>query len=451
MTHDDSTAMSHLRLPGQQSVRMRGPADLAAMLPYLLGFYPDDSIVAVGLHGPAARQGGAIRFDIPEHPTEWPRIAAEAVELLVTLSEQRDQRPDALLLYLVRDPEPGAERVMPQLRPLADHLLEAAGAFGLQVREALCVSGGRWWSYLCTDPVCCDLSGTAVFSGRDPRAVVAAATYAGLAPRGSRKAIAAALAPIDAALAEAQRHALEREMGRLIESLTEPDGEQREMAAIDRLIAQAMAESRSGPPKLDDDQSARLIVGLQNRNNRDRGAEYAEPDELVAAQRLWRFLIRRCVPPYDEFAKAPLTLLAWTSWLAGDSATSRVTLARALDLDPSYTLADLLYHSLNGGLEPDSLLRVVRAERARRTASCSDGASKSNSPTAGGDSSGRPSRPGYRTDRRSPRRPPDRPDRPARTRRRVARRPAGRGAAARRLPSRTSRPGRPPLRRVRRR
>ncbi|WP_329568079.1 DUF4192 domain-containing protein [Kitasatospora sp. NBC_01266] len=374
MTHDDPTTTSHLRLPGRQPVRMRGPADMAAMLPYLIGFYPDDSIVAVGLHGPAARQGGAIRLDIPENPVEWPRIAGELVELLIALSEQRDERPDAVLLYLVRDPEPGADPVMAQLRPLAGHLLEAAGAFGLQVREALCLSGGRWWSFLCTDPACCDFDGTAVFTGRDPGAAVVAATYAGLAPRGSRKAIAAALAPIDSALADPQRHALEREMGRLVQSLTEPHGERREMAAIDRLIAQAMAESRSGPPKLDDDQTARLIVGLQNRNNRDRGAEYAEPDELVAAQHLWRFLARRCVPPYHEFAKAPLTLLAWTSWLAGDSATSRVALAGALDLDPSYTLADLLYHSLNGGLEPEGLLRVVRRERARRMAGSDRGA-----------------------------------------------------------------------------
>lgn len=119
MTHDDPTTTSHLRLPGRQPVRMRGPADMAAMLPYLIGFYPDDSIVAVGLHGPAARQGGAIRLDIPENPVEWPRIAGELVELLIALSEQRDERPDAVLLYLVRDPEPGADPVMAQLRPLA--------------------------------------------------------------------------------------------------------------------------------------------------------------------------------------------------------------------------------------------------------------------------------------------------------------------------------------------
>ncbi|GAB2735627.1 DUF4192 domain-containing protein [Kitasatospora kifunensis] len=366
MTHDDSTNASQNQLSGHQLVRMRGPADMAAMLPYLLGFYPDDSIVAVGLHGSASRQGGAIRLDIPEDPNDWPIIAVELARLLITLSEQRDRRPDAVLLYLCRDPEPGARPVRTQLRPLADQLLRVFREFEVPVKESLCVSGGRWWSFLCSDPACCDPHGTAILAGQEPRAVVAAATYAGLAPRGSRKAIGAALAPIGPPVGDAQRRALER----LVPSpagLTQSGAEERTGEAAARLIAQAMADSQAGPPTLDEVRAARLIVALQDRENRDRAAEYAEPVELAAAQRLWRFLARRCVPPFEEFARAPLTLLAWTSWLAGDTATSRVALGRALDLDPSYTLAELLYQSLNGGLEPDGLLNIVRAERARRT------------------------------------------------------------------------------------
>ncbi|MCX4746481.1 DUF4192 domain-containing protein [Kitasatospora sp. NBC_01287] len=382
MTHDDPTTASHLRLPGDHLLQMHGPADMAAMLPYLLGFYPDDSIVAVALYGPTGQHGGAIRADIPEDPNTWPTAAAGLLQLLVELSEERERRPDAVLIYLCRDPEPGARPVVTQLRPLADQLLLALRALGVRPKEALCVSGGRWWSYLCTDPGCCDPDGTSVVAGRDPRAVVAAATYAGLAPRGSRKAIAAAFRPISASAADAQRHALELELSRLIKSLAAPDGEARELEATQRLIAQAMAAAGTDPLRLDEGQVARLLVGLQNRTNRDCGAEYAEPDELVAAQRLWRFLTRRCVPPYDEFAKAPLTLLAWTSWLAGDTATTRVALAEALELDPAYTLADLLYHSLNSGLEPDGLLRVVRAERVRRAARGGRGSESGSAPQA---------------------------------------------------------------------
>ncbi|WP_181799277.1 DUF4192 domain-containing protein [Kitasatospora acidiphila] len=366
MTHDDSITPAS-RLAGFQLLQMRGPADMAAMLPYLLGFYPDDSLVAVGLHGPQLQQGGAIRLDIPQDPQLWSAVATDFARLLVELSEQRDRRPEAVLLYLCRDPEPDNPAVVTSLRPLADHLLRAFRELDIPVKESLCISGGRWWSFLCADPACCPPSGTPVYSSQEPRAVVAAATYAGLAPRGSRRAIAAALAPIGLPEAEAQRAALARQTALACERLTvEPFGAARTVAATAELLERAMAECRSGSPRLDPERSARLIVGLLDKATRDRAAEYAEPEELAVAQRLWRYLARRCVAPYAEYAKVPLTLLAWTSWLARDTATARVALGMALALDPDYTLAILLYESLNTGLAPEGLLGIVRGERARR-------------------------------------------------------------------------------------
>ncbi|WP_375537915.1 DUF4192 family protein [Streptomyces sp. Amel2xB2] len=50
---------------GRSDIALRGPAELADALPYLLGFYPDDSIVVVALHGPRGRFGGRIRLGIP--------------------------------------------------------------------------------------------------------------------------------------------------------------------------------------------------------------------------------------------------------------------------------------------------------------------------------------------------------------------------------------------------
>ncbi|MFE0458332.1 DUF4192 domain-containing protein [Kitasatospora sp. NPDC058965] len=382
MNHDDTAAPT-----GRSSyplLRMRGPADMAAMLPYLLGFYPDDSIVAVSLHGAALQQVGAIRVDIPEDPATWAPVATEVATTLVELSAQRGKPAQAVLLYLCRDPEPDGAAAITALRPLAAELLRAFREADLTVKELLCVSAGRWWSFLCADPDCCAPEGIPVETTRDPRAVVAAATFAGLAPRGSRKAIAAGLAPVGPPQGERIRHALERQMAQVVRELAKPDGPARVMRANAELIAQAMAESRTGPPPLDDDRTARLIVALQHRVTRDRGAEYAEPEELAAALRLWRFLSRQCVAPYEEYAKAPLTLLAWTSWLAGDTATSRVALGMALELDPDYTLAELLYLSLNGGLPPDGLREIIRAERARRAAQEADPEARAATPATAG-------------------------------------------------------------------
>ncbi|MGW4381487.1 DUF4192 domain-containing protein [Kitasatospora sp. NPDC004531] len=371
MTADDRTTKPSPR-PGHLPVRLRGPADMAEMLPYLLGFFPDDSIVAVGLQGPALDQGGVIRIDIPADPDHWERTAEESARLLIELSEQRDRRPVQVLLYLCRDPadgtpvSEGGRAVLAQLRPLAAALAQAFQDQHVIVKESLCVSDGHWWSFLCSGVDCCPPDGTPVRAAHQPSPLAAAATFAGLAPRGSRKAIVAGLAPVGPPLCEVQRRALEDAGPPFIRELAGPDGRHASVDRTEELLASAMAEFRTGAGELDTRRTARLLIGLQDKLGRDRAAEYAEPHELATAQKLWRYLIQRCVDPFEHLAAPPMTLLAWTSWLAGDPATARIVLARALELDPGYTLAQLLYESLNAGIAPEALLRVVRSERSTR-------------------------------------------------------------------------------------
>ncbi|MER8186225.1 DUF4192 domain-containing protein [Kitasatospora sp. NPDC094015] len=356
-------------LPGRSPVRMRGPADMAELLPYLLGFFPDDSIVAVGLQGQGLHQGGVIRIDIPDDPATWPRVAGDAARLLVQLSERRDERPEQVLLYLCRDPAPGVPSgrgVLADLGPLAAALAEAFRRENVGVKESLCVSAGHWWSFLCTGDGCCDPGGTPIRTGHGPGPLSAAATFAGLAPRGSRKAITATLDPVGPPEADTLREVIEQAGAPFIRELAGPGGRDAAVERTAELLAGAVAEFRAGARSVDPARTARLLVGLQDRRGRDRAAEYTEPDELVAAQRLWRFLVQRCVPPFEHLAPPPMTLLAWTAWLGGDTATARVVLARALELDPGYTLAQLLYESINGGLVPERLLDSVRRERAGR-------------------------------------------------------------------------------------
>ncbi|GAB7180675.1 DUF4192 domain-containing protein [Kitasatospora sp. Ki12] len=339
-------------------VVMRGPADMAELLPYFLGFYPDDSIVAVGLHGPDLRQGGVIRADLPDSPAQWPAAAEETAALLVALAERHGARPLQVLLYLCQDPgAPHAPPVVDGLRPLAADLRAAFGRRGVAVKESLCVSDGRWWSFLCRGTGCCDQAGNPVRRGPDPGPAAAAATVAGLVPRGSRKAILGGLVPIGPPEDAAQREALVRAEA-AVGSFSREQG----IALLD----QAVAEFAAGARELDPDRTARLLLALRDRIVRDRGVEYARPAELAPAERLWRFLARRAVPSYESCAVAPLTLLAWASWVAGDTATARVVLGHVLRLDPDYLLAELLYESLNDGMRPGALLAAVEAQRRRR-------------------------------------------------------------------------------------
>jgi len=116
------------------------------------------------------------------------------------------------------------------------------------------------------------------------------------------------------------------------------------------------------------DEAAAVILGLQDRETRDRAAEWMEGPEALAALRLWRALARRCVTPYEEHAAAPLTLAGWVSWSTGDEPAARVALGLALRADPHYTFAQLLHEACNQGLDPETLRRCLRGERKARTA-----------------------------------------------------------------------------------
>ncbi|MEY9848609.1 DUF4192 domain-containing protein [Streptacidiphilus sp. MAP5-3] len=348
-------------------VRMKTPADIAEALPFLLGFFPNDSIVALGLQGPRRRQGGSVRVDLPARAA-WPGAAEEVMRYLLALSEQRDTLPDAVILYLCQDPVIGGSprAVAESLRPLALLLGEAFGAAGIPVHESLCLSEGRWFSYTCDDPECCPAEGAPIRPPGSTSAVAAAAAFAGIQVRGNLRDLHRELAPVPVATVEPLMRAFERVMPAVAAEIGRERGCERLRSATADLVAAAVARFRSGERTLDDEHAARIVLGLQDRLARDRAAEWLDPPDVHHAADVWRYLARRCVGPFADHAAAPLSLLGWTAWVTGDTVTARVALGRALTADPDYTFAALLYEAINCGAVPDSLCATLRAERAAR-------------------------------------------------------------------------------------
>ena len=53
----------------EYEVRISDPGEVAAALPHLLGFRPEESVVVVGLGGPSGgRVGLTVRADLPPPP-----------------------------------------------------------------------------------------------------------------------------------------------------------------------------------------------------------------------------------------------------------------------------------------------------------------------------------------------------------------------------------------------
>ncbi|MGC9496159.1 DUF4192 domain-containing protein [Streptomyces sp. WG7] len=369
--------------PGDEhQVTLRTPAELADALPYLLGYRPEDSIVLVALRDRDGRGrfGGRARLGIPADVDDWAGAAGQLVHGLVTGSERRGVRPEQMVAYLCQEPARGetGREVMERLRPLAQRLRVACGTLDVPVVEALCISAGRFWSYCCDDVVCCPAEGTPM--GLPGTSVLAAAaTYAGIQVRGSLSELRARLLPREGAAALEQEAALDAAAMVLVSRIFDDTGRSHvaeETLDLAQRVMRRLAEAPpvSGVPAEDlrddqllgHDETAALILGLQDRTTRDRAAEWMEGDEAGPALRLWRALARRCVGPYGEHAAAPLTLAGWVAWSTGDELEAREALAMALGADPDYLFARLLHQACNEGLDPESVRRCLRAERGGR-------------------------------------------------------------------------------------
>jgi hypothetical protein len=210
MTDDSSSADLARRTPAtgdaagcvtgsepKRTVSVRDPAQLINLVPYQLGFQPaDGDIVVLGTAPPSNRVQLTLRWDLPS-PDAPGLAAARARHAIAVLAANGCTRvavvgfgPDLLVA------------------PSITAVREAAEAAGLKVWELLRADGGRYWSYLCTDPACCPPEGGPYSPAGDPVAVAFEAT--GVRVLASRDVLAAAMAPATGAEAASMLAAVVR-------------------------------------------------------------------------------------------------------------------------------------------------------------------------------------------------------------------------------------------------
>jgi hypothetical protein len=98
------------------------------------------------------------------------------------------------------------------------------------------------------------------------------------------------------------------------------------------------------------DDSARLIIGLEDTHARDEILTWFDGEWGEATREVLSEMARRAVPPFDV---PTLAVLAWISYLQGDGAFAGIALDRALAAEPDYRLAQLLDHALRAPLDPE--------------------------------------------------------------------------------------------------
>lgn len=337
------------------ALRLSGPADLLAAVPYLLGFHPGDSLVLVGLHEGKLVVTVRLNLDdlsdataLPDALAAMARGGVTSVVAAIYAGQCGDTGP----------PGP-VDRDLPW-SGVARAVAEAVGTAGCTVLDILLVDRGRWWSFSCTSADCCPVAGTPL--PPPVSEIAAAATYAGLVARPDRAALVALLEPCSVEQAAALRPLLAGAEETAIRAALEGTAQRHDRSLKRALFAAARsaADEVRGPAGLQSDVDvARFGVALRQIAVRD-SIWMGIDDGRIGGRRLWQDLARRLPAPYDA---APLFLFGWSCWRDGNGPLAGIAAQRALDSDPGYSAADLLLAALAHGVDPRRLpkLRLPRS------------------------------------------------------------------------------------------
>ncbi|MBM0261068.1 DUF4192 domain-containing protein [Micromonospora sp. 4G55] len=312
---------------------LASPADLLTAVPYLLGFHPTDSLVLVGIAGPRVVVASRADLPAPGDVTEW----AEQIEP----SQLRLLDNAAATRAITIGYGPAAA-----VTPVMDTFTPRLTAAGLDVLDALRVTDGRYFSYLCQDPACCPADGMPFDPHRSD--VTMHAIVAGCHALPDRAALVASIAPATGLTRATITRATARARARR-RAITTSQGPDRVIRAGEDAVRAAFARY-ADEQVLTDDELAWLTVLLPILAVRD--AAWQATDSLPWHTALWADVTRRVHPP---LAAPPATLLAFAAWRRGEGALASVALDRALTADPTYSLAQLIDQALRAGLPPSVL------------------------------------------------------------------------------------------------
>jgi Domain of unknown function (DUF4192) len=342
------------------SIKLTSPQELLAVVPYLLGFNPTNSIVTMCLRN--NRLGLTQRLDLPR-----PQDALDVAQaLLPTLV---NEHPDSVILI-------GYEDCAGDSLPALEALTTALHSHSMPVHDRLVVRDGRWRSLDCHSPNCCPPEGSTVPEPADVPGVISEFVGQGVSPHPDRESLARQVEPgPQAATVSRVLRSRQRARSRAGDCLTVPRAELFEawprildpdapaitvedaaLAAVSLLdieIRDAMvAWLCPGTLGLDElgEGVQKLFSGLQSALQ----GNDTDPAPTGALNGIQNRLIRLCAMLPDDLAAPALSILASFTWWRGDGALARVALARALRSDPDYRLALLLQQMVDLAIRPQA-------------------------------------------------------------------------------------------------
>lgn len=292
--------------------KVRGPADVAVIIPYLLGFQPAESLVLVALEGPRKRFGPVLRVDLVDDPDLRPELTAQVVGLAVS-----NHVPLALVVAFSDTSE--------RADPLVGLVVESLAEHGVGLEDAFRTDGRRWWSYVCHDPQCCNPDGVPYDAGTSR--VAAEAVVSGLSFVPDREALRSRFLPEDAGLRE--------EVGLEARFLRRTDPSVWPWSSSVPLEAK-VTSALAAPSALTTREAAWLAVAVQPWAGQERAIALIDRANAAQHFELWRTVMCR-VP--DHLLPAVGCLAAFSAWLDGRGVLASHAVDKVLEVAPSHPFA----------------------------------------------------------------------------------------------------------------
>ncbi|MBE1877243.1 DUF4192 domain-containing protein [Myceligenerans pegani] len=390
------------------TVRVRGPQDLIAFVPFRLGYQPSESVVVVSVRGARQLVGLVARLDLDAFDGRCAdgrpatEVAAESLARVAT----KDGADRVVVVGYTGTALPAAVDAATRVR----RAMEATAArieARLPGTESWVVTPGGYRALDCTDTLCCPAEGrpvddivhsriaaTMVLAGRTvapSRADRLRIARASPEARRSAGRAAGRWATARATTAEWAARSLEEWRVAVRRAGAAEPGEsvEPEPAVLGRLAA-AMGDRwvrdallmwiTADEGTADDDVVLRTAQGrVDAETDAAAGramARIVDPDGAArpADERVGPAVhILEAVVAHVPRARqpAPLTLLGLIAWWGGDGAVASGRLAAALAIDADYSLARLVSTALEAGLPPGWVRREtaeLERERAREEA-----------------------------------------------------------------------------------
>ncbi|GAA2000592.1 DUF4192 domain-containing protein [Nakamurella flavida] len=306
----------------RDAIRLRGTAALFAVIPIMLGFHPEDSLVLVCLRGPQGTVGPVGRADVDAGQEGADRLVAFAAAHadVVALVRYSPLPEDGVLTGLLR-------------RRLGRLGIPVVGVWA--VHDGWAVEMGR------------DGAHRAPIESRDDPAVVhlrAANALAGRSVLPSRRHLVASIAAPVGEAARVARAAFARA------AADEPgDADQ---------LADAALEQRANTGCVEVELAARLVRTIDGRTARDRLIARAvrEPDLPWVAM-----LVSLAGLTSDAVASPVCAMLSLVAYRYGDGALAQIAAQRSLDHDPANSLARIMTDVMDRALPPERLTTLLGA------------------------------------------------------------------------------------------